>query len=81
MALNKEHNSHIERLVIEAAAEVKALDPRLGSQEHSLSDAEYQELEQARRALEHIWDEIDRQVGGSPVAEAGAQAVDEDRGE
>ncbi len=81
MALNKNRNLRLERLVIEAAADVKERDPRLGAQEQPLSDAEYQELEQARQALERVWDEIDHQAISSSADEAGARAVDDDRGE
>jgi hypothetical protein len=81
MALNKKRNSRLERLVIEAAEDVKERIPRLGAQEQPLSEAEYQEQEQARQALERVWDEIDSQANGSSVSEAGARAVDEDRGE
>jgi len=81
MALNKKRNSRLDQLVAAAAADIKERIPSLGAQEQPVSETEYQELEQARHALERVWDEIDRQANDALANEAGARAVDEDRGE
>lgn len=81
MALNKKRNSRIDQLVAAATADIKERIPSLGAQEQPVSEAEYQELEQVRQVLECVWGEIDRQVSGSSASEAGARAVDDDRGE
>jgi hypothetical protein len=80
MALNKKRNSRLDQLVAAAAADIKERIPSLGAQEQRVSETEYQELEQVRQGLERVWDEIDRQANGSSASDAGAHAVDEDRG-
>lgn len=81
MALNRKHNPQLEALILQAAADIRRANPHIGDSEAPAPEADYAEVERDRDELEHLWDEIDRQRGGPATDEAGAQAVNDGRGE
>lgn len=81
VALNKRREPGMETLILQAAAEIKQLNPRIGEPLPPYPDEEYAQLLHDAEELERVWNEIDRQQGGSPGGQPAADAVDEDRGE
>jgi hypothetical protein len=81
MALKKQHAPHMERLILEAAAEIRRLNPLLYAPQQFPTEAEYAEIEHGREDLERVWDEMERAAGGPLPGEPAAHAVEEDRGE
>ncbi|HKV84403.1 MAG TPA: hypothetical protein VJN88_07595 [Ktedonobacterales bacterium] len=81
MALNKKHDPRLEALILQAAEDVRRVNPHLDAPELPLSEAENAELEHGRQNIERVWDEMDRQRGGALIDELASRAVDDDRGE
>lgn len=81
MALKKKHDPRLEALILRAAEDVKRANPHIGAHQQPLSEDEYAEIERGRQELERVWDEMERQRGGTLTDEPGARAVDKDRGE
>lgn len=85
MALNKQRAPQIEALILQAAAEVRRLNPHIGEAEQAATETDYAEVEREREERERLWDDIERQRGDTlpdePGDEPAAHAVDEDRGE
>ena len=81
MAVHKRRDARMEALIAAAAAAIRQLNPQIGAPEEPYPDELYAELQRDARELERLWDEADRQRGGSPAGEPAAAAVDADRGE
>lgn len=81
MALNKKRDPRLEALILQAAADVKRVNPHIGAAQQPLADAEYAEVVRGHEELERIWDEMERRRAGPPAEELAAQSVDQDRGE
>jgi hypothetical protein len=81
MALNKKHDPRLEALILQAAADIKRVNPHIGALESPAPDSDYAEIERDREELERVWDEVDLQRGGPVTSESAAQAVSDDRGE
>lgn len=48
MALNRKHDPRLEALILEAAVDVKRVNPHIGAEQPPLSEAEYAEIERGR---------------------------------
>ena len=81
MALNKQRAPRVEALVLQAAADVRQLNPHIGAAQQAASESEYAEVERERQEREQLWDDLERRRGASDADEPAAQAVDADRGE
>ena len=81
MALNKKHDPRLETLILQAAVDIKRINPHIGAPQQPVPDSDYLEVERDRQELERIWEELDRERGGPASDEPAAKAVDEDRGE
>lgn len=81
MALNQRREPGMEALILQAAAEIKQLNPRIGESLPPYPDEEYAQLLHDAEELERMWNEIDRQQEGPPDGQPAADVVDEDRGE
>jgi hypothetical protein len=68
-------------LILQAAADVKRINPHIGEPERPAPESDYAEIERDRDELERVWDEVDRQRGGPATGEPTSQAVSDDRGE
>lgn len=80
MALARKHDPHLEAPRLEAAAEVRRGNPLIGAGQQPMAEDEYAADQRERQELERVWDERDRERGGTTDMETGAQAVTEDRG-
>ena len=81
MAVQRSWDAETEALVLQAAAEIKRLNPRIGEPLPAYTEDEYAQAQRESLELERIWDELDRQRGGPATGEPAAEAVSADRGE
>jgi hypothetical protein len=84
VALNKKRDPRLLALILQAAAEVKRINPHIGAVQTPVADSEYTEyteMVRGREEMERVWDDVERQRGGPVTDEIAARAVDQDRGE
>lgn len=81
MALNKKHDPRLEALILQAAADVRRINPHIDASEQPLAEEDYEDIARERLDAERVWAEMDRERGGALIDELASRAVDEDRGE